>query len=88
MARKVAEAHGLIISYKVMALSKNADRHVVLMTEHSDTLKFDAREGNFRKAIKEIRNGAGHLLINGLGSKDMAEVRFSETLTAVPHDGQ
>lgn len=88
VARKEAKARNYIVASRMLVLPSNPDWDVLLMTEYADMQQFEMREENFKNVFKEIRRDQGPLLINGLGSKDLAEIKFSETFTGIPHDGQ
>jgi hypothetical protein len=79
-ARKEAQKQGYIVSYKVLTLSSNAEWDVLLITEYANISKYDAREENFKKVFETIRQGKGPVLINGLGARDLSDIKFSKLL--------
>lgn len=80
-ARKEARKQEYIVSYRVLILPSNLEWDVLLITEYANIDKYNAREENFKKVFEKIRQGKGPTLINGLGARDLAEIKFSKALT-------
>lgn len=76
-ARKEAQKQGYILSYRVLILPSNPEWDVLLITEYANMEKYEAREENFRKVFEKIRQSKGPTLINGLGARDLADIKFS-----------
>lgn len=85
-ARKEARKQKFIVSYKLLTLPSNAEWDVLLMTEYESVTAYEAREENFKKVFEIIRKGKGPTLINGLGSRDLADIKFSKLLNELPID--
>jgi hypothetical protein len=81
-AREEAKKQGIIVSYKVLVLppSGEDDFVLLLMTEYADMKGYEAREENFKKVFAKIAPN-GPTLINGLGSRQLAEITSSKIFT-------
>ncbi|HYB95792.1 MAG TPA: hypothetical protein VEC39_12505, partial [Vicinamibacterales bacterium] len=86
LAREEMKAAGSVLSYRILV--DESDHHewdVMLITEYRDRAAFDAREQAYQAAIARIRPaGQRPTLINGKGARDLADIRYSRTLSAPP----
>jgi hypothetical protein len=84
VAREEARRQGYIVSYKILVAAPlpDAEWDILLMTEYADRKMYDAREQSFQAVFKKIRGDKGPTLINGLGARDLADIKFSKLLDA------
>ena len=85
-AREEMKAAGSVLSYRMLVdESGHSEWDVILLTEYRDRAAFDAREQAYQTAIARIRlAGQGPTLVNGKGARDLADIRYSRTLSAPP----
>lgn len=81
-AREEAKQQGFIASFKVLVLPPpgEKDYEVLLVTEYPDRNSYLAREEHFKAVFAKIAP-AGPRLINGLGSRQLADITSSRVFT-------
>jgi len=83
-ARKEARKQGYVGSYRILTIPSDGEWDVVLMTEYPTMERYNAREQNFKRIFERLRPN-GPILINGLGSRDLADIKFSKLFTEIPN---
>ena len=83
VAREKAKEKGFIISFQFIDKRQDSARDIsgdiVLMTEYKDEATYKEREKIFQQIFKEnFPNGP--VLVNGKRSKDLADIKSSNTL--------
>jgi hypothetical protein len=80
-AREEARKQGFILSYKVLVPpSQENDAVLLLLTEYADMKSYEAREENFKIVFAKIQPN-GPTLINGLSSRQLADISSSKLFT-------
>ena len=84
-ARAEARSQKFIVSYKLLVFPQDSKNEwdFMLMTEYTDRTTFEAREANFKKVFARIRGDKGPTLINGLGSRELADIVMSKEFSEV-----
>lgn len=80
-ARVKALELGYVNSYRVFTLPGNAEWDVVLMTEYADRASYEKAEEHFAEVFKLVMPN-GPTLIDGKGSRQLADLRFSQEFSS------
>jgi hypothetical protein len=87
--RDIALERGLIKSYRLFEIIQDSTKSfdLILITEYSDSVQFNAREENFQKIIKEKRPN-GPIQLNDLKPNDFRSLLAPSREAVTLFDGQ